>query len=168
MYIYQSHLGGGFYATDEQKTYEECYCEACGDSDTQIGVYDENDVMSAMYFVMDVLNYGYAPEFIMQSVNSMFKIPTAVKTDLYKIINGLHAMYNAVLDSEELDAAEQEQAKQQGSIFDYTVHIVETLQHDVRVSAKTEDEALAQVRSMYANEEIVLDAGDYKTTDIFV
>lgn len=37
MYIYSDHLGGGLYTTDEPLTYEELYCETCGDSDQYIG-----------------------------------------------------------------------------------------------------------------------------------
>ena len=33
MYIYEDHMGG-LYATDEVLSYEETYCETCGDSDT--------------------------------------------------------------------------------------------------------------------------------------
>ena len=36
MYIYDSHLGY-FYTTDHKLSYEECYCEYCGDTDWLIG-----------------------------------------------------------------------------------------------------------------------------------
>lgn len=39
VYIYESHLGGLF-AVNEPLTYEECYCEECGDSDWEIGDYN--------------------------------------------------------------------------------------------------------------------------------
>lgn len=31
-YIYESHMGG-WYVTEEELPYEDCYCEECGDSD---------------------------------------------------------------------------------------------------------------------------------------
>lgn len=46
MYIYASHMGGLFTA-DEPLEWEVLYCETCGDSDTEIGRFDENDPMSA-------------------------------------------------------------------------------------------------------------------------
>ena len=39
MYIYEGHMGSLF-ATDELLSYEECYCETCGDSDWFIGEAD--------------------------------------------------------------------------------------------------------------------------------
>ncbi len=36
MWIYESHIGG-LYATDGQQSYEELYCEDCGDADREIG-----------------------------------------------------------------------------------------------------------------------------------
>lgn len=36
MYIYEGHMGGLF-VSDEMLSYEECYCEQCGDSDWLIG-----------------------------------------------------------------------------------------------------------------------------------
>lgn len=42
MHIYEDHMGG-LYATDEVLSYEETYCETCGDSDTLIGSADSAD-----------------------------------------------------------------------------------------------------------------------------
>ncbi len=36
MYIYESHMGGLF-VSDEVLSYEQTYCETCGDSDCLIG-----------------------------------------------------------------------------------------------------------------------------------
>lgn len=36
MYIYESHMGG-LYANSEELSFEERYCETCGDSDSLIG-----------------------------------------------------------------------------------------------------------------------------------
>ena len=43
MYLYASHLGG-LYATDEPQEWEDLYCEACGDSDIEIGFFEDNDL----------------------------------------------------------------------------------------------------------------------------
>lgn len=42
MYIYEGHMGGLF-VTDEPLSYEECYCETCGDSDWLIGEADTKE-----------------------------------------------------------------------------------------------------------------------------
>lgn len=42
MYIYEGHMGSLF-ATDEPLSYEECYCETCGDSDWLIGEADTRE-----------------------------------------------------------------------------------------------------------------------------
>lgn len=39
MYIYEGYMGSLF-TTDELLSYEECYCETCGDSDWLIGEAD--------------------------------------------------------------------------------------------------------------------------------
>lgn len=39
MYIYESHMGG-LYANNEELSYEQLYCEQCGDSDSLIGEAD--------------------------------------------------------------------------------------------------------------------------------
>ena len=32
-YIYEDHLGGGYYVSEDELDYDELYCEQCGDSD---------------------------------------------------------------------------------------------------------------------------------------
>jgi uncharacterized membrane protein len=48
----------------------------------------------------------------------------------------------------------------------YSIEIQEFLSKIVEVEANSEDEAISIVRKMYRNEEIVLDASDYVTTEI--
>lgn len=36
MHVYENHLGG-YYTTEHRLTYEEEYCEQCGDSDWYLG-----------------------------------------------------------------------------------------------------------------------------------
>ena len=50
----------------------------------------------------------------------------------------------------------------------FTVEITETLQRQVEVEAKNEEEALELVQEMYSNEDIVLTAEDYVDTEITV
>lgn len=40
VYIYESHLGGGFYTSSEPLDYEDLYCETCGDTDTELGGFE--------------------------------------------------------------------------------------------------------------------------------
>ena len=40
VYIYESHLGGGFYTSSESLDYEDLYCETCGDTDTELGGFE--------------------------------------------------------------------------------------------------------------------------------
>lgn len=48
MFIYEGHMGGLF-VTDEPLTYEECYCETCGDSDWLIGeAYTREEVIELL------------------------------------------------------------------------------------------------------------------------
>ncbi len=42
MFIYEGHMGGLF-VTEEPLSYEECYCETCGDSDWMIGEADTRE-----------------------------------------------------------------------------------------------------------------------------
>ena len=42
MFIYEGHKGGLF-VTEEPLSYEECYCETCGDSDWMIGEADTRE-----------------------------------------------------------------------------------------------------------------------------
>lgn len=49
---------------------------------------------------------------------------------------------------------------------EYTISITETLLRYVTTKANNLDEAIAKVKKMYENEEIVLDAQDYIGTDI--
>tara|TARA_Y100000389_G_scaffold137432_1_gene134996 strand:+ start:2494 stop:2667 length:174 start_codon:yes stop_codon:yes gene_type:complete len=48
----------------------------------------------------------------------------------------------------------------------FNIEITETLQRQIEVSAKDQDDAIDQVRKMYSNEEIVLDSEDFMDFDI--
>lgn len=48
MWLYEGHMGGLFLA-DEPLSFDECYCETCGDSDTEIGQVEiAEDVLSLL------------------------------------------------------------------------------------------------------------------------
>ena len=48
-YVYRNHLSEGFYASTEELSYSELYCEQCGDSDNLVGTADnEQDLAELM------------------------------------------------------------------------------------------------------------------------
>ena len=49
---------------------------------------------------------------------------------------------------------------------DFNIEITETLQRQIEVSAKDQDEAIDKVRKMYNDGEIVLDSEDFMDFDI--
>ena len=48
----------------------------------------------------------------------------------------------------------------------YTIEITETLQRSILIEAESEEMALEKVRTMYENEEVVLDSDDFVGTVI--
>lgn len=69
MYIYESHMGGLF-VSDEVLSYEQTYCETCGDSDFLLGyaetreeawelLKDDTDINGSGGW-----NYEYVQEFL--------------------------------------------------------------------------------------------------------
>ena len=69
MYIYESHMGGLF-VSDEVLSYEQTYCETCGDSDYLIGYAETRE--EALELLKDDTNidgsggwdYEYVQEFL--------------------------------------------------------------------------------------------------------
>lgn len=69
MYIYESHMGGLF-VSDEVLSYEQTYCETCGDSDYLIGYAETRE--EALELLKDDTNidgsggwdYDYVQEFL--------------------------------------------------------------------------------------------------------
>lgn len=72
MYIYEGHLGS-LYASEEKLTWEDTYCESCGDSDWFIGyastkeeawnlLKDDTDIDGSGGW-----DYNYVQEFINQN-----------------------------------------------------------------------------------------------------
>lgn len=48
----------------------------------------------------------------------------------------------------------------------FKIEVQEFLSRIIDVEAKSKDEAIAKVRELYNNEEIILDSDDYVTTEI--
>lgn len=69
MYIYESHMGGLF-VSDEVLSYEQTYCETCGDSDYLLGYAETRE--EAWNLLKDDTNingsggwdYEYVQEFL--------------------------------------------------------------------------------------------------------
>ena len=62
VYVYESHLGGGFYTSSEPLDYDELYCDSCGDSDTYCGYYKEREELKEMLYDWNYCNYKYDDE----------------------------------------------------------------------------------------------------------
>lgn len=46
-YLYESHLGG-VYWTDEEESFEERYCETCGDYNQSMGTFETEEELREM------------------------------------------------------------------------------------------------------------------------
>lgn len=72
-YIYESHMGG-LYTEDEPLSYDEEYCEECGDSDSLLGY--ARDKKSARELLKPLTNIngsgGYKSNYIKEFINSNF------------------------------------------------------------------------------------------------
>ena len=68
MYIYENHLGG-LYTTDEELSFEELYCEVCGDSDYLLGYAETREEAKKILTVLvwyDLEN-KYVQDFILNN-----------------------------------------------------------------------------------------------------
>jgi len=63
--IYENHLDGGLYTSDTELSWEQLYCEQCGDSDWPIG--EANNRKEARELLEDS---DYVPEYLKIFVNS--------------------------------------------------------------------------------------------------
>ena len=50
----------------------------------------------------------------------------------------------------------------------YTISIIETLERQIEIEAKTKEEALNKVKNKYDKEKIVLDSNDHVSTDFYL
>lgn len=74
MYIYESHMGG-FFTKDEILSYEEEYCEQCGDSDNFIGYADSRKTAWKLLKPMTDINDsgGYDRNYVDDFINNNFE-----------------------------------------------------------------------------------------------
>lgn len=82
MYYYENHLDGGFYTSEESLSYDELYCEECGDSDQPLGYY-END----FEFVKDYTTSSCYDEESVLGLCEYFKLTDRETEDILKAFN---------------------------------------------------------------------------------
>lgn len=83
-YLYDSHLGGIFFS-DTELTFEECYCEQCGDSDYLIGTFETlKDLWSLIKDECSINGSGgYSLQYIFPILVSEFKLDVEVTYDSF-------------------------------------------------------------------------------------
>lgn len=62
-YIYESHMGG-FYTSAEPVPFDSLYCESCGDSDWELGYYENRAEAKECIEAMDMYTDAYIKEFL--------------------------------------------------------------------------------------------------------
>lgn len=53
MHYYVSHLTGRMFSTSEVLTYDQRYCETCGDTDSYLGFFNTEEEAKAVYEEQD-------------------------------------------------------------------------------------------------------------------
>ena len=74
VYVYESHLGG-LYTSDDYIPYDELYCEQCGDSDYEIGLFDTFEEFLRYYadnIYVDPGDGGYSLDLVISYVGCAF------------------------------------------------------------------------------------------------
>ena len=74
VYVYESHLGG-LYTSDDYIPFDELYCEQCGDSDWEIGVFDTFEDFLKSYadnIYVDDGDGGYYLDVVISDVGCAF------------------------------------------------------------------------------------------------
>lgn len=66
-YICEDHMGGSLYTSQFDQSFEELYCEECGDSDRRLGI--ANDKKEAENLLK---NSGYDADYIEEFINREF------------------------------------------------------------------------------------------------
>lgn len=67
-YVYENHLNGGFYTSDEELSVGALYCGKCGDNDLSIGYFDNAEDLRKELMEFSV---GYEESNIDKFVNSI-------------------------------------------------------------------------------------------------
>ena len=81
MYIYSNHLNGNLYASEEKLSFEELYCDNCGDYDEFIGFVNNRNEAKQLLWNNNESNGGYSNKYILEFLDSVF--PN--KTNSYKL-----------------------------------------------------------------------------------
>lgn len=98
MYIYESHHGG-HYASNKLLPHKKLHCEECGDSDTLVGEYDPDDIVSssdksAIAFIIYVIENGYWDiGGIVDEICSCFNVPETSRDCLTCAVSDLMELY---------------------------------------------------------------------------
>lgn len=75
MYVYESHLGGGYFGSETPLSFAECYCDQCGDSDWEVGEFETAEQFVA-YIADDICfepgRGGWAVDVVTEDVNRLF------------------------------------------------------------------------------------------------
>ena len=75
MYVYESHLGGGYFGSETPLSIDECYCPQCGDFDWEVGEFEAAEQFVA-YIAGDICfepyRGGWALDVITEDVNRLF------------------------------------------------------------------------------------------------
>lgn len=61
-YIYENHLGGGVWWSEHESSYDDLYCETCGDSDWPLGTFETAQDLKEI--VIDRYGEEYADEVV--------------------------------------------------------------------------------------------------------
>ena len=75
IYIYESHLGG-LYATNYARSYDELYCEQCGDSDEFLGYAEtREEAWELLKPITDIEGSGgYDYDYVMEFLDNIFRV----------------------------------------------------------------------------------------------
>lgn len=76
IYIYEDHMGSGFYTSYDEIDYEDLYCETCGDSDSLVGTASTVDeLISLLCYDFMPCSYDYIAQFIDEVTHGAVTIP---------------------------------------------------------------------------------------------
>ncbi len=69
LYIYVDHLHGGFYISDHEQSYEERYCDQCGDSDHLCATIQSKDDIK--HFIENIDSELFDIEYILEFTDEL-------------------------------------------------------------------------------------------------
>ena len=173
MYIYENHLGG-IYWSNSQLDYDDLYCDECGDSDSLIGEYDPDDIISnnnssALSLIKELIDHCYSSDYIAEKICSYFNIPGDAKYSVYKLVRGMDELHEATAYRDD-DEQNHETANKDTSKI--TVHLLKMQQCDITVQTNDPEQAIAQATAISAETYSKKDTKNFDnesvSVDIFV